>query len=136
MKRTIFFALVLTCGAAQAFVWVQAGATKDGARSFVDTSSIKVTGSGRQAWLKMTYPPHTRKDAGSASGKWVNYYLNHATFDCGKGMAKSEAQKIYYDDGTSSTAPADVGNGQRWDRVTPNTVLDTVMKFVCSWKPK
>ena len=129
---TALLAMLLVYGAAQAAVWVQAGATKDGARSFVDKSSITIAGSSRRALLKMTFPRHTKKDA----GKWVDFYLNHATFECSSGRAKSDKVETHFDDGTSFTSPAAPTSGQQWDRVLPGTVLDTVMKFVCSWKPK
>lgn len=136
MNRLIPTAVLLVaCGAVQASQWLHAGSTKDGARSFVDTSRITITGASRRAWLKMVLPPHTKRGQGNDTGKWVAFILTDATFDCSAGTARTNALKTHYDDGTSFTAPAAFVNGQQWDHVAPGTVLETVMRFVCAWKP-
>jgi hypothetical protein len=134
MKSIILLALLLACGAAQAANWVKVGTGKDGTQVWVDTSSIMVAGSSRQAWLKMTFPVHTQNGSGDDASKWVDYSLNHAAFNCNEGTSKSDALENYFDDGTNHKVPADDISGDKWESVPPNTALDSVMKFVCGSK--
>jgi hypothetical protein len=60
-------ALLLACGAALASQWVQVGTGKDGTKVWVDTSSITVTSSIRQALLKMTDRPPENWTNGNVS---------------------------------------------------------------------
>ncbi len=137
MKRgatTALVALIMACAAAQAAQWVQAGTGKDGTKVWVDTSSIAVTGSVRGAWLKMTFPVHTQSGSGDDASKWVDFSLNHAAFNCSEGTSKSDALENYFDDGTNHKVPAEDISADKWESVPSNTALETVMKFVCSWK--
>ena len=134
MKNAITLALLLMSGATQAYNWVQVGTGKDGTKVFVDTSSITVAGSVRQSWLKMTFPSHTQNGPGDDAGKWMDFNLNHATFNCSDGTSKSDQLINYYDDGSNHKVPAEEIGGDRWETVPTTTALGTVMKFVCSWK--
>lgn len=131
---TALVALLLAGGAAQASEWVQVGTGKDGTKVLVDTSSITVSGSIRKAWLKMTFPAHAQSGSGDDASKWVDFSLNHAAFSCSDGTSKSDALENYFDDGTNHKVPAEDISGDKWEAVPPNTALETVMKFVCSWK--
>jgi hypothetical protein len=133
MKQAALLALMLTCGAAHASQWVQVGTGKDGAKVWVDTSSITVTSSIRQAWLKMTFPVHTQQGSGDDANKWVDFSLNHAAFNCSDGTSRSDALENDYDDGSSRKVPAEEIAGDRWETVPPATALGAVLKFVCSW---
>jgi hypothetical protein len=133
MKQAALLALMLTCGAAHASQWVQVGTGKDGAKVWVDTSSITVTSSIRQAWLKMTFPVHTQQGSGDDASKWVDFSLNHAAFNCSEGTSRSDALENDYDDGSSRKVPAEEIAGDRWETVPPATALGAVLKFVCSW---
>jgi len=126
--------LLTTCGVAQASAWVQVGTGKDGTKVWVDTSSITVAGSVRQAWLKMTFPVHSQQGSGDDASKWVDFSLNHAAFKCNEGTSRSDALENHFDDGTNRKVPTEDISGDKWERVPPNTALDTVMKFVCGWK--
>ena len=127
-------ALLLTCGTAQASAWVQVGTGKDGAKVLVDTSSITVKASVRQAWLKMIFAVHAQQGSGDDASKWVDFSLNHAAFNCSEGTSKSDALENHFEDSTSRKVPAQEISGDSWESVPPNTALDTVMKFVCGWK--
>ena len=133
MKRLIGLVL-LACGVAVASEWVQVGTGKDGTKVWVDTSSITVTGSMRQAWLKMTFPVHTQQGSGDDASKWVDFSLNHAAFNCSDGTSKSDALENHYDDGTNRKVPAEEISGDRWEAVPPAAALGAVLKFVCGWK--
>ena len=134
MKSMISMVLLVVCGAVQAAQWVQVGTGKDGTKVMVDTSSIKIDRSIRQAWLKMTFPVHMLKGPGDDRNKWMDFNLNHAAFNCSDGTSKSDELVNYYDDGTNHKVPAEEINGDRWETVPESTALGTVMKFVCSWK--
>ena len=127
-------ALLFACGAAQASQWVQVGTGKDGTKMWMDKSSLTVTSSIRQAWLKMTFPVHTQQGSGDDASKWVDFSLNHAAFNCSEGTSKSDALENYYDDGTNHEVPAEEISGDGWESVPPATALGAVMKFVCGWK--
>ncbi len=134
MRRLVPVALLLAGATAQASAWVQVGTGKDGTKVLVDTSSISVAGTVRQAWLKMTFPVHSQPGSGDEASKWVDFSLNHAAFDCREGTSKSDALENYFDDGTSHKVPAEVISADKWESVPPNTALETVMKFVCGWR--
>jgi hypothetical protein len=133
MKRAILGALLLACATAQSSQWVQVGTGKDGTKVSVDTSSITVTGSVRQAWLKMTFPAHSLKGPNEDADKWMDYNLNHAAFNCSEGTSKSDDLVNYYEDGTSHKVAAEEISSDRWEAVPSNTALETVMKFICKW---
>jgi hypothetical protein len=135
MKRVALPALLVACGAVQASNWVQVGTGNDGNKVAVDTASITIAGSVRQAWLKMTFPPHTHPGLGDDANKWMDYNLNHAAFNCSDSTSKSDALEDHYDDGTSHKVPVEDLSGDRWEPVPSGTALESVMKFVCSWKP-
>lgn len=128
------FALALAAGAAQAATWVQVGTGKDGTKVSVDTASITVAGSIRQAWLKMTFPAHSQPGFGDNAGKWVDFNLNHSSFNCSEGTSKSDALVDKFDDGTNQKVPAEEIGGDRWESVPPDTALASAMKVVCGWK--
>jgi hypothetical protein len=134
MNNRMLVALLLASGAGQAAEWVQVGTGKDGTKVSVNTSSITVTGSIRWVWLKMTFPVHSQQGSGDDANKWVDVSLNHAAFNCSEGSSKSDALENFFDDGTSHKVPAADLSGDRWEAVPTATALDTVMKFVCSWK--
>ena len=126
--------LLLACGAVQASNWVQVGTGKDGTKVLVDTSSITIDRSIRQAWLKMTFPTHTQLGSGDDASKWLDYNLNHAAFNCSEGTSKSDELVNYFDDGTNHKVPAEEISGDKFETVPPTTALGAVMKFVCGWK--
>ena len=97
----------------------------------VDTASITVAGSTRQAWLKMIFPEHTQKGFGDNVDKWVAFNLNHSSFNCRDGSSKSDVLIDNFADGTSQQVPAEELSGDRWEQVPPNTALESAMKLVC-----
>ena len=132
-RFSMLMALALASAAVQASNWVQVGTGKDGTKVSVDTSSITVSGSIRQAWLKMIFPAHTQQGFGDNAGKWVDFNLNHSAFNCSEGTSKSDALIDNYDDGTSMKVPAEEISGDRWEPVPPETALASAMKLVCGW---
>lgn len=133
-RATIVLTLALACGAAQAANWMPVGKGKDGTQVAVDTASITITASVRQAWLKMVFPPHTQKGFGDNADKWVAFNLNHSSFNCKDGTSKSDSLIDNFDDGTSKEVPAEELADDRWEAVKPATALASAMKVVCEWK--
>ena len=137
MISKIVFALLLTSGAAQASDWVSVGkANKNGgeAEFFVDNSSIRATGALRRAWTKMVFGPNAMRGEGKDAKKWVSNTVIRIAFDCKEETSRSEAVTVYFTDGTNSTDPAAIFP-TAWEPVVPDTILSTVMQFICSWKP-
>ena len=132
--RRIVLALALASAAVHASNWLQVGTGKDGTKVSVDTTSITISGSLREAWLKMIFTPHTQPGFGDTAGKWVDFNLNHAAFNCGEGRSKSDVLIDNYDDGTNRKVPAEEFSGDRWESVPPGTALASAMKAVCDWK--
>jgi hypothetical protein len=135
MRRIVPLAVLAVSGAVQASNWAPVGTGNDGNQVSVDTSSITITGAIRQAWLKMTFPAKTHRGLGDDAGKWMDYNLNHAAFNCTDSTSKSDALVDYYDDGTNHKVPPEDLSADRWEPVPSGTALESVMKFVCSWKP-
>jgi hypothetical protein len=133
-RSRLILALALASGAVQASNWVQVGTGKDGTKVSVDTSSITVSGSIRQAWLKMIFPPHTQPGFGENAGKWVDFNLNHSAFNCSEGTSKADALIDNFDDGSTMKVPAEAISGDRWEPVPPETALASAMKLVCGWR--
>jgi hypothetical protein len=130
MKRTILLALLLACGTAQAAEWQLVGAdTHSTKKFFVDASSIKVAGGVRHAWVKIIELPHQVQ---TEDGKYVDYTIVRWAFNCSEATAKPEGGTEYYEDGTNLHNDFHV----TMMPVTPDSVDETLMRFICAWKPK
>jgi hypothetical protein len=128
--------LIVASAMAQASEWVSIGPSKDRqSEGFVDISSIKIVGPIRRVWLKFVDVPHTTKGNGADREKWLGQVLVHYAFNCDDETAKLDAQTIYFDDGTSTTAPS-YSLLPSWDPVVPDTGKRIAMEYVCAWKPK
>lgn len=123
--------LLLAWGTAQASEWqlvvADARLTK---KFFVDVSSIKVAGSLRHAWVKSIEVPHQVQ---AEEGRYVDYTIVRWTFSCSEATAKPEAGTEYYEDGTNLVRK-DFHMAMK--PVTPDSVNETLMRFICAWKPK
>jgi hypothetical protein len=135
MKHTILLALLLACGTAQAADWVPIGKADNGTQeTFVDVSSIRVTGSIRRAWAKLVPAHHTMKLPDNDNRKkWVSYEVSREAFNCDEETSIFEALSAYFDDGTNGSVPADAFPTQ-WTPVPPDTIRSIEMHFVCAWK--
>jgi hypothetical protein len=137
MRNRFLLAVVLACGAVRAAEWVSVSASTDGKQArFVDVASIRVTGEIRRAWFKSVFPPHTmRVTSGPEANKWWRQSVERAAFNCSEETRREEGFTIYFADGTNGTDHARPFPWP-WEPVTPDTVSDIEMKFVCAWKPK
>jgi hypothetical protein len=136
MNGKILLVLVLACGTAQAAEWVSLGKTINGTQEIlVDTSSIRIAGDSRKAWVKTVYAPHTMKGASANPNKWWTTDLSQEAFKCGEGTHRRESLTVYYNDGTNYVGPAEE-YPTPWSPVPPETVGDLEMQFVCAWKQR
>jgi outer membrane biosynthesis protein TonB len=135
--------LLAVAAGAQASEWVSIGKTADGKTEyFGDVSSIQSSGIITRAWTKSVFAPHTQKfppvdSKKKKEKKWAMYTVQRIAYMCAEGNSALEAMSVYFEDGTYSAAPADAIAivGGAFEPVAPDTVADTLMKFVCNWKP-
>jgi hypothetical protein len=128
--------IALTCATAQASEWVSLGKSDNGkTETFIDVSSIRVTGEVRRAWIKNVNAPQTSKGVNPYPNKWVREMVGHFLFNCGEETNRVEAATVYYEDGTNGTGPAEISPSP-WRPVAPDTVGSTNMQFICAWKQK
>jgi len=126
-------ALLLPCGAAQASNWVSLGKPDSGIfEDFIDVSSIRIEGNVRRAWFKKVYKAHTEK--APDDGRYEESSVEKNAFNCSQEMYRIEALTVYFEDGTLYRTPAE-SYPIPWVPVTPDTVEDKQMKFICRWKP-
>ena len=112
--------------------WVPLTVGEDKATVSVDTTSFKFFSDGiRAVWLKTEYVPYSMRDPVDPSEWWAEL-IHQEAFDCKQNSRMGLASTVYFQDGTHATFKGHY----EWEPVVPDTVSDTVMKFVCSWKPK
>ncbi len=115
--------------------WVPVSTNKAGTEEQdVDVSSIQVTDDTRRAWVKTLVSPHSKHGVGKYSTKWIAYDLARMAFNCGEEAFRVEDMYIYLDDGTVD--PALSATPDPWGRVPPDSVVATLMRFICGWKLK
>jgi hypothetical protein len=128
-------AVLLACGVAQASEWASIGKSDDGKEEgFIDTSSIRISGDIRRAWVKLIYGPHTKSDPDNPK-MWEREAVAHEKFNCSDETESADALTIYYEDGTVySLSPQLLPTP--WSPVPPDTMMSDDLRFVCAWKPK
>jgi len=125
--------LLLTCSAAQASEWISLGKSDDRElETFIDPSTVLISGSVRRAWFKASYAPNTQIDW-AGSGKWVNHTMERQALNCIDRTARMEAVTVYYADGTSQIAPQEAFP-RPWQPVESDTTDEARLRFVCSRK--
>jgi hypothetical protein len=135
MKRTILLALLVTCGGVRAAEWVPVITNKaETEEQQVDVSSVQITNDTRRAWVKTLALPHSQRGVGNESTKWVAYKLGRMAFNCRSETFRIGDVYIYFDDGTVDPAPS--SGADSWVAVPPDSVVASLMRFTCAWKPK
>ena len=112
------------------------GTAKNNATLVADISSITINGDVRGMWWKYIYQPHTVRAAADDAHRWIDYTVIHTAFDCRQRTSKINSMQIYYDDGTYWQATPELIANRGPESVPPDTSGETVLKFVCAWKPK
>ena len=138
MKRGATMALLtlllLACGTAQAAEWVSLGKVKNKtADAYIDTSSIRVSGQSRRAWVKIVYTPHTMRDP-ERSGRWIDRIVTLYEYNCADETVRTLASTLHFSDSDSYTMK--YATPDAWKPVAPDTLGRSNMEFLCSWKPK
>ena len=130
MKRTVLAALLLACGAAQASDWKELRSKPKGNRTFVDVSSLVVSGDIRRIWWKGIPRPNTVK---APNDKWIEYMVARSAIDSRQGTATDESV-VYYlaDKSILAPLPAAMYGEATEEPVPPDTIGDDILKFVCA----
>jgi hypothetical protein len=137
MHKAIILGLVLACAAAHASDWMSLGKSPQEptkAEVFIDLASISIVSGMRRAWFKTVYVPRSAPDKTNSS-RWLSYGMERTSFRCQPEEFRNDAMEFYMSDGTSTKIPR-AAIPEEWAVVSPDTVLDLEMKFICAWKPK
>jgi hypothetical protein len=135
MNRTILLVLLVACGVAQAAEWVSVITDKaETEEQQVDVSSIMISGGTRLAWVKTLVALHSQHGAGTSASKWIAYKLGRMEFNCRQEAFRVGDIYVYFEDGTVDPAPS--ATPDLWVAAPPDSVVATIMRFTCSWKPK
>jgi hypothetical protein len=130
-QKQILLTLLLACGTAHAAEWQLVATDRHHTKKFfADVSSIKVAGSVRHAWIKSIELPYQVQ---TEEGKYVDYALVRWAFNCSEATAKPEVGTEYYEDGTNLVRK---DFHMTMKPVTPDSVNETLMRFICAWKPQ
>jgi hypothetical protein len=131
-KKILISLLLLECAPVFAADW-RAVANSEKLADDADVASIRITGQVRRVWIKTVYAPQSKTD--SESNKWWSYAVSRRAIDCHEETERGEALTVYYSDGSNhSVAPSSFPDP--WQPVQPDTLSDSIMKFVCAWKSK
>lgn len=134
MSKTMGLALLLACGAAQASEWKPIPSEKY--PTYVDTSTITVSGQIWRASFKVLYKPHEMSVPDlTKPDRWIAKDVGVDEFDCSRETIRVISGAMYHN---GDDMPTDGDNSITTmppTHVAPGTIEYPVMKFVCSWKP-
>ena len=109
---------IATAALAEA-TWVAVVKAEDGASVvYVDSSSIRITGSKRLYWQRQDY---VNDPSGSEKT------LQFSESNCATGQNRGLQFTIYYVDGTTSSSTSE----EQWRYVTPGSLREGVHNYVC-----
>jgi len=131
---TLAATALLACGTARAAEWLSLGKSDDGKQeTFVDVSSIRVTGPVHRAWVKFVVAPRTMRVPGHS---WWKYSMNYQAFNCEVATYRTEAASVYYDDGSMPDSVPDEAKDMKWKPVPPESEVSVEMALICGSTPK
>jgi hypothetical protein len=134
MKRNATVAMtavLLACSVAQASNWqLVASDAKD--EDYVDTTTIRVSGHIRSAWIKAVFAPSTMRDPRGSSG-WVDHFVALRQYNCVNETERTVEITTYLNDGTNNSAKA---TAAAWGSVRPDSLGKGIMDFICAWRSK
>jgi hypothetical protein len=99
--------------------------------TYVDMSSIQVSGFIRRANFKRVLPPQPKK----YSSPSILFFISLGAFDCKDHRMRVDWQDSYYDDGSARKSPG-YTDPVLWDRIQPKTISAAAWDLVCRWKGK
>lgn len=99
--------------------------------TYIDMSSIQVSGFVRRVNFKHVLPPPIRKN------RWPSplFYLSLTAFDCKDHRMRIDGWDRYYDDGTASKS-AGYTDPVLWDPIRPKTDSAADWELICGWNGK
>lgn len=124
MKKLLFIALMVPC-LASASNWVLIGKNNSGATYFIDTQSIQRSGDSVTFWEKTNLL--SRTPTGELSSK-VSLTINCRTREL------ISRYFMFYDDINNQgklTSSFAVPPSEKWEPISPDSVAEAEMKFVC-----
>jgi hypothetical protein len=108
--------------------WTPLKNGNDPGQLLVDVTSIRLWRKvERNGWFQLIPKPHTMDDE---QHKPILYELLNDAFNCSEGTASRPQLFMFYEDGTQQQY-FPWGMADPWKSVTPGTMLDREMKFVC-----
>jgi hypothetical protein len=131
MDRIILVALLLMCSVAQASTW-QLVSSDVKNEDYVDTTTIRVSGHIRSAWIKAVFAPSAMRDPRGTSG-WVDHFVALRQYNCADETERTVEITMYLNDGTNNSTQATT---TAWRSVRPDSLDKGVMDFICAWNPK
>jgi hypothetical protein len=97
--------------------------------TFVDASSMTVSGYIRRVSFKHVFPPRS-----TSYFPWTRFGISSNAFDCRDHREWVDKTTFYLSDGTAQQIA--VKDPVLWDPIRPDTVSAKDLDLVCSWKTK
>ena len=137
-QTVIVILLMAATSSAQAANWVQFSETLDGKEQYlIDVSSIQVSGSIRQAWVKDVFAPKSMWNVRIRNGRetkiWIDYQLMHDFFNCSDHTFRPEEMIVHLQEGLNQKIPANM-RGTGWLPIHPASTAAVTADFICAWK--
>jgi hypothetical protein len=98
--------------------------------TYIDQSSLKVTGDIRRVQMKTVYPPIKEM----IRLPQIQFSIHLMAFDCTDLRTRDDESTTYRNDGSASLLH--VNTSVRWDRVYPDTDVAKDRELVCGWDAK
>lgn len=128
--KTGIILLLALCAEAYASDWRPISTnTRKNITSYIDVSSIRISGDVRRAWIKID--THNER---SQKGTPPDHIISRHAYNCRDETKSIEAGTLYYRDGRIVSLSSE-NFPTAWELVTPDTADEAQMKFLCSWKP-
>jgi hypothetical protein len=127
--------LLVAFGISKASDWVSIPLANSNKVAVVmlDSDSVFISGNHRRAWFKLVMLPHSQKGAGTYENRYVTYAMTRVTFDCQQRNSMTDGLQWFYEDGANNTTPQ---SAPSWEPVPPDSMGDTMLSYICAWKPK
>jgi hypothetical protein len=134
--RALLLTLLMACGSLQASEWVSLGKDSSGKRtSYVDASTIEISGDLRRASFKTVIAPRVEQGTGSHSSTWVISASQRLAFLCVEGQLRDEALLLHFEDGSDEESRASQYPSP-WRAFAPDTREGRMADFLCSWRAR
>lgn len=110
--------------------WLLLGSyTGGGGILYIDTSSIRIDGPIRVAWLKVEFSTHTQRGI-LDHNKWLKLTAFREEVDCSRGVIRDDDATFYYEDGSEADPPAGT-LPTRWEIASPVGASGKMVSAIC-----